>query len=701
MSHHESLVSIHPRVWFQRLLIMALLVLVASCSVAETVSLLDGRCRVPVPDGWRVENTYGDSGVVLRPPDPRAWPVEVAAWPAPEGAEESPAAAADAHEAMLRREHPYARTSVEDFATSDGISGLLVTGEITVRHENTIASVFCVFAYGGRYFVVGTFALPGSEEQAIERSLRPVASQLQINNTASNHNTAGDQKPPQETPETDTPGGRDDAPELPPLTGGDSDAPTVGETVPPITPNYNDTAASPLPERPSAEGLLGMSAEGLRVRAPAEWTIEASGGQWTVHPKGMERSTLGILIWPLKALRADMTPSEIARKAFNHWKPTAEYDLDVRQNGQSEAIISGTGIGPSGPLSVLGNCVVSDDHALLTALYVSPDRSETDWPMLAEMLSSARIEKVAFTEPAYAPETYEWALPGVPEVTFHVPEGWKIRGSLDTGGGINSISVEAVSSGSPRSYVTCMQPVLPLFKGLSQLLIGLGHREGDRYQSAGGRTYTLLSPLEPQQFITHYWNTKSRISLRAPEVVEAHDSSLGRGLITSPDAEGVEMILRGDSSMGPRRHHYIAATGTVRTDDTMTWQAAVIEAAGPSGNDAEALAAARTIIGSAEIETTGTSEQIAARILLRRAKNAVSVFPQLSESPIPGLVSVMSHTSAEGTSEWEPPAAWDDIWRQIAAAHAEDNSAEDLLPELMLFTARGRNTATDSRHEKE
>ncbi|MFO7946510.1 MAG: hypothetical protein R6V19_06840 [Armatimonadota bacterium] len=697
MSHRESRARIHNKIRLQRLLIMTLLVLLASCSAAETVSLLKGRCEVPLPDGWRVESTYGDSGAVLMPPDPRAWPVEVAVWPAPEGAEESPEAAADAHEAMLRREHPYARTDLAEFATSSGISGLLVTGEITVEHEKAVASVFCVFAHAGRYYVVGTFALAGHEEQVTERYLRPVASQLQINNasTRDEPNETEDEKPLPEAFETDTPVEGTDA-----LEAGDpgadvGEAPAVGETVSPITPMYDSTAASPLPEHASAENLFDMSADGIRLRGPAEWTIEASNGRWTVHPEGMEKNTLGILVWPLEALRSDMTGSEIARKALKHWELTAGYDLNVRPNGQSEAIISGTGLSPGGPLLVLGNCTVHDDHALVTAMYVSPDRSATDWPMLAEMLSSVQVEAITFKEPRYAPETYEWSLPGVPEVTFHVPEGWKIRGSLDTGSGVNSISIEAVSSSSPRSYITYMQPVLPLFKGLSQLLIGLGYSEGDRYQAADGGTYTLLSRSDPEQFIAGYWNRKSRISLMAPEVVEAHDSTLARDLITSADAEGVQMILQGDSSVGPRHHHYMAATGTASTGDTMTWQAAVIEAAGPSDNQAEALAAARTIVGNAEIQTSGTSEQIAAGILLRRAKRAVSVFPELSEPPIPGLASVLAHENTEGTSRWEPAAGRADIWQQIAAAHAGSNSAENLLPELTLLTDRTEHS--DSR----
>ncbi len=662
--------------------------LLTSWSAAEIVSLVDGRCRVPVPDGWRVQSTYGESGVVLRPPDPRAWPVELAAWPAPEGAEESPEAAAAAHEAMLRREHPYARRDAADFATSEGIPGLLVTGEITVRHEKTVASVFCVFAHAGRYYVVGTFALPGREQQAIERYLRPVASQMEINNASSNDNAPENEKPPPEPAEKDAQASENEVPGPEGAPNDVGESPAVGETVPPITPNYNDTAASPLPEHSAAESLFGMSAGGLRLRGPTEWAIDASDGRWTVHPEGMEKNALGILIWPLETLRSDMPASEIARKALKHWEPTAEYDLDVRPNGQAEAIISGTGLSPSGPLSVLGNCVVRDDHALLTAMYVSPDRSATDWPMLAEMLSSVQVEAVTFTQPTYAPETYQWTLPDVPEVTFHVPEGWRIRGSLDTDGPVSSISMEAVSPGSPRSYVTYMQPVLPLFKGLSQLLIGLGYSKGDRYQSAAGRTYTLLSPMDPEEFVTQFWNRKSRISLKAPEVVQSHESSLARGLITSSDADGVEMILQGDSSLGPRRHHYLAATGAVRTGDTMTWQAAVIEAAGPSDNSIEALAAARTIIGQAEIQTTGTSEQIAATILLRRAQRAVSVFPQLNEPPIAGLASVLDHRSSEGTSQWAPPAGWGDIWQQVATAHAGANSAEDFLPELNLFTAQ-------------
>lgn len=669
---------------------------------AAPVTLLAGRCEVTVPEGWHVEAKYADTGVVIQPPDPRAWPVEIAAWAAPDGAEQSAEAAAAAHEAVLRRQYPYTRTSSEPLTGGDRLAGVLVTGRIATGGGQEVASLFAAFSRAGRYYVVGTFAVPDHADRTIERHLRPVLGGLQIRQSPLQQQQNGDETT--EEIASEKPGATPDAPAVPPQvpetpqqsqTETPEESAAIGGTEAPVGPEY-DTEPATVPSQSAPDvPLFELTDAPLSVRAPADWTIEAANGRWTVHPEGMEQTALGVLIWPLAVSGSHRDAGYIAREALKHWSPTAGYDLQIRAEGSSAVIISGVGLGPGGPLRVLGFCRVAGDRALLSAMYVASRRSAKDWPTLTRILASIRVDSFDFAEPHYAPPTHDWTLPGAPEVTLQVPEGYRIRGELDCDGPVDALTIETVDPGPDRMYITVHQPVVPLFKGLSQLLVGLGYDAGDRYRSeATGQQYTLLSRMDPEEFILEYSNAESRISLRTPEIIASEKTRAARRLLTSADASGRHVVVEGDSRLGRRRHHYLVATGGINTGDASTWQAAVIEAAAPVKKEHHILAAARILLESADIDPTGSARQIAAANLLRRAAEAVADFPRFGPPPMKGLFSPLSHTDNGAEWTWRPPERSTATWEDLVDSLIYNRDITGIIPEVELMQTPPEGTAT-------
>jgi len=654
--------------------LLAGLVFLSAAAHADEVSLLDGRCTLTVPAGWRVDNNYGDAGLVLYPPDPRAWPVELAIWAVPEGAAETAKAAALAHEAAIRRDYPYTRRESTEFRTTGDLQGQQVTGEVEAAGNQKVNCVFVAFAAAGRYYVLGTFSFPQQLDMTVSRYLAPVARDLRIN--------ARVPKPePKPLPEPVPAPEPIPAPQPAPVVN--SQQPIVGPPLPVVRPTY-DTDITPATPAAGGKDLYLISARQLQLKAPGDYKVELLDGKWLVHPEGMESTAIGLLVWPLVCRDDAPTAAQTARTALQHWSVSAGRNFDLRPQGDGSAVIfSGTGSSASGQLRVLGTCTVAGDSALLTALYVVPDRAPRDWPMLVEMLGTVEVDPLPLQTVLRAPTTCKWQAPDTPGFSLPVPEGWLVRGGIVKHYDVWAISVEVLDPGPRRRYISWKQPLVPLFRELTSLLEGLGYKETDRYVSnVGGQPYTVLSHLTPVKFLEDYWSRETRVAITDAHVIEQSQPDQLKYLVNATDVEAIQAVVEGTSVLGPRRNHYLLAIGGAQYTGIHNWQAAVLEASGPADDPGTALAALRAMVEGAAISPTDGFVDPQVQDMVLKAKQAVTALPTIATAAMPGLDSALTLLSDDGTRNWQSPAGSDRMWKLVMDAHAQGRQPQDILPEL-------------------
>lgn len=655
-------------------LLLIAFVACCQCASAETLSLLGGRCSVEVPQGWRADQNYGDAGAALYPPDPRAWPVEVVLWAIPAGAPETPRAAAMAHEAVLARLYPYTRGDATDLQRADGTRALQVTGRVQPPGQAIINSVFEACAGAGYYCVVGTFCLPEQLDRVLAGSLQPVAAGVRLlappgpsttppplqptvtpgdgNHTGGNGVDPGSSMPPTPVTASVTP--------LP-----DVGPPAVGPTTPVVTPQADTGPSTPAP----STGLIPLAAAGIRLDAPLDYAVEAAGEWWLIRPRGAQRHSAGLLVWPLVVEEGSRSPEEIAREALRRWPVSAGLSFDIESTADGGAVFSSTDQSTIGNLHIIGTCTTAGDSAIITALYVARDLARKTGPVLVRMLASLDIDPLVFGRAAADEQTELWVVPKHPEVSVPIPKGWRARGSITKRIGYWAISIEAIDPGPERRYVAWQQPIVPLFRELTTLLEGIGYKEFDQYTTdAGGEAYTLYRRPTPQSFLLEYWSRNARVNLDDPEITQQAQPPELSGLVAVERADTLLATVRGGSMLGARENAYALALGRADHAGVHNWQAAVLEAGGPAG-DTRAVSALRAMLQGVQVQQgSGIDDGLNALIDAARTAATLLVVP---ETPADGgLRSVLPLCSADGQRRWQsPPAAqW---WRSAAAGRGD------------------------------
>ena len=660
------------------LLLAALLAVAGSCAAAETLSLLDGRCTIEVPEGWRAEQSYGDAGAALHPPDPRVWPIEIVLWPIPKGAPETPRAAAMAHEAAVARLYPYTRSAATEMQRADGTRALQVVGLVQPPDQDIVSSVFQAFAGAGYYCVVGTFCLPDQVDRTLAVSLAPVAGGVRLaaqpgpattpapihpivtplddNGTGGGNNS----KPPGATgPTTPT------TPVTPP---GDVAPPSVGPATPVVTPQADTGPTTPTPA-PGAS-LVPLAADGIKLDAPLDYAVETAGEWWLVRPRGAQRHSAGLLVWPMVVENPTWSPAQVAEEALRRWPSSAGVDFDIRpMDDGGGAFFASTEQSAARNLHIVGTLSVVGDDALLTALYVARDLAPDTGPMLRQMLASLVVDPMGFGRPVVDEETELWQVPKRPEVSVPIPKGWRARGAITKRLGYWAISLEAIDPGPERRYVSWQQPIVPLFRELTTLLEGIGYKEFDQYASdAGGESYTLYRRPTPQSFLLGYWNPETRLSLENPQIVEQTQPPELSHLISADRADTLLATVRGGSMLGVRENVCAIALGKADVAGIHNWQAAVLEAGGPAG-DTRALQALRTMLGGLRVEGAPDGLDDGFHSLVAGAKRAAELLPVPEAPAATDLQSVLPLRGADGARRWQSPSVAD-WWRSPAAAAA-------------------------------
>jgi hypothetical protein len=698
-AHHESVSLMKPISAFALICVLLLTAWCVTCPswADQSVTLLQGACTITVPDGWQSTDTVGDEGAVLQPPDPRTWPVEVMLWPIPEGGAQTAGAAAAAHEAVIRRVYPYTRRDSSAFTADGGKRGMQVVGEVETASGRAVTCLFIAFADASHYCVIGTFSLPDRADATMADYLQPVAHSLRLGDE-------GREAPPIARPTvTDPPPAVVSPSHQPPVQprydptavvspadphsapmqvlGDDSlqlgDAgretpptalPTVTEPPPavvssshqsPVQPHHDPTAVVSTPD-PHSVPLQLLGDDFLRLHAPAGWQLERSDGRWIVRPSGVQSHAMGVLIWPLVCDESDTTAADVARAALDQWQPSRGQSFQFRSGGEDATVsFTGTITAPAGSLQLVGACTTDHQSALLTAMYLPTDHAEADRVKMLQMLIGTRIEPLQFTRPRPEGEYYRWRPPGLPEFSVPIPQGWMARGQVERKHDRWAVSIEATDFSPGRRYISWKQPLSPLFRQLSDLLVSMGYRSADHYSPQPGQPYyTLLArPQSPEQFIQEYWNRHTQLSLTDAVIVRSDSPPELADLLPTDDAQSVYAIVEGASVLGPRHNHYLISIGSTPEEGLHVWQAVVLEAAGLAEDRLSSVQALEQMVAGAAFDD-GYTPDPALEEMVRAARQAVGALP-VHSGRSSGLVSVYSPLSllnADGAERWQPPA---------------------------------------------
>ncbi len=594
---------------------------------------------VSAPPGWVLEPVQ-NTGARLVAPDADLV-VEVVTWKAlrpPATAEK----AAAQHEALLGHAFDYRRRSEEALVTDQGADYLLVVGAARAGPLEK-ASVFAAYAFGDAYYVLGTFCEPDEVRKLRASLLDEMARSLRAGPPAVI-------QPPQVVEDTETVEPAQDRP------------PTDLQVEPegrPVLPGPEEQAA------PWAEHTHQL---GFSVSLPADWRVALTQGRILVGPDPVEPLKHGVVIWPVTGKQA---AAEDALSAFLAELPLPGPALTKLFENHDPRGVAVLGAMTGDGLRLLASYASNDGDGLLVVAMAPAEEFERERGRLARVASSFRPGR--------------WMVPvqtgGGEEVTgeagllrWRLPPGWQSRGGVEGRGGEAAITIDAVLPGPKRLRVAWHQPLLPGFRKLSALLDSLGWREGDIYGgdelSAGMLVYKRRSP---QEFVDDYLLPRHPRSLTDVTTNSEGNNPAVAGLLRGAGAQGAAVLVRGDSTIGPRERLYIVATASMPAPLQETcWQAAELRAEAGEGALREAVAALTVAVESAHVTEQARDARLAdpLRALLLSAQRSLEAVPadlRPASAQEPKTSVLEGPTTAAGRS-WALPGAVLDFWREQATA---------------------------------
>ncbi|NPV45848.1 MAG: hypothetical protein HPY69_02720 [Armatimonadetes bacterium] len=678
-----------------------------------------GGLRLAVPPGWEAL-AAGDKGVVLRPLAGAAWPIEVVAWPVPPGGEASPAAAAAAQETALCRLAPYARSGQEAFTALDGRQGLLITGQVRDPDGQLLDSVFVAYASTQRFAVVGTFGPAGTARELVGGDFGVVARSLSFDSSPApparttplpvlptpaplGHPPAttpplpaaqsdglpilppASSNDPLPTPEPGALAGvRSPSPNPPPPPAASDQAP-VATTSPASLPAGQDVSATPsaLPGRLRTY----VSPTGYRLDIPGDWQVRLVVGRLEAvagDTGGAAVPRTAAFFWPWMRLGADQDPLLVARHILRGWDLVggAADGLAARRTGEI-AVLAGT-VGRGDEVRrLVACCSVASDCALLSGFICEPQGFVEQAPLLVQILASFSGGPWWAGASAVAPRGREtWVDPDQQALQVPAPPGWKLRGKLQAAHGLAVLNLEGLSA-DQSLRVGWYQPVLPLYRELTQVLANLGWREGDRYQEAGETAPLRVMPrLTPKEYLTRVWLAAGPRAMQQPQLDMVQASQEVAAMVA--EGEGLVVWAR-DAAPAGRQRLCLVATGLPPGQNSAgIWQASVMECEAPEGQLAQAVEVLRSMVEGAE-QLPGGDAQVpldSLAELLRTARAALmglgAVVP-----PAEGAVPVLARLRKAGQgSPWVMPALALEPWQRARMQLQSLHPVGAALPEL-------------------
>lgn len=230
--------------------------------------------------------------------------------------------------------------------------------------------------------------------------------------------------------------------------------------------------------------------------------------------------------------------------------------------------------------------------------------------------------------PASSGPTVGWVSDDQGLLRVKVPVGWKVSVSVTTGPALPALCVHGVHSKDPSLRFAWVQPSLPRYRDLSQLLVAMGYREWQAYKdAASGEVLVVAKRRGARRLLEDVVLPGSDGGLHTWQILDAQPSAAAAGLAGGGD--GVVAHVTGLSEHGAVEGWYSVATGTPAGQSAQTWVGAWLAAVGPKGERRALEALVQAVAGASVVHSQASDEL---RSLVAAAQAAVR---DLSRSAAP------------------------------------------------------------------
>jgi len=267
--------------------------------------------------------------------------------------------------------------------------------------------------------------------------------------------------------------------------------------------------------------------------------------------------------------------------------------------------------------------------AVGASVAASPTRPEAGALPAGTRVASSKTEmrgEPLVATPASSGPTVGWTCDEKGLLRVKVPAGWKVSVKLTVGPGQPAIAVQGVHAQDPTLRFAWVQPSLPRYRDLSQLLVAMGYREWQAYKdAASGEVLTVAKRRGARRLLEDVVLPGSDGGLHTWQILDAQPSAVAGGLAGGTD--GVVAHVIGMGEHGSVEGWYSVAAGTLPGQSAQTWVGAWLAAVGPQGDRRalEALVQAVTGVSTEqtqvgeELQSMVTAAQLAVRDLSRSA----------------------------------------------------------------------------------
>ncbi|MCX7600139.1 MAG: hypothetical protein N2512_14925 [Armatimonadetes bacterium] len=213
--------------------------------------------------------------------------------------------------------------------------------------------------------------------------------------------------------------------------------------------------------------------------------------------------------------------------------------------------------------------------------------------------------------------TAGWVTDETGLLRVRVPLGWKVSVKVTGGPGLPAVAVYGSHAQEPNLRFAWVQPSMPRYRDLSQLLVALGYREWERYRdTASGEQLVVAKRRGARRFLEDVVLPDSYGGLHTWQILDAQPSSTAAGMVGSGEGLVAHVMAAGDR--GTVEGWYSVATGTPPGQSAQTWVGAWLVALGPPG-DRRPLEALVQAVAGAEATGPQAGQEIRGMVLAAQA----------------------------------------------------------------------------------
>lgn len=227
------------------------------------------------------------------------------------------------------------------------------------------------------------------------------------------------------------------------------------------------------------------------------------------------------------------------------------------------------------------------------------------------------LDKPLGETPASSGPTAGWAADESGLLRVRVPLGWRVSVKVTDSSGVPAIAVYGSHAQEPNLRFAWLQPSMPRYRDLTQLLTAMGYREWEWYRdTASGEQLIVAKRRGARRFLEDVVLPDRYGGLHTWQILDAQPSATAAGLSGSGEGLVAHVMALGDR--GAVEGWYSVATGTPSGQSAQTWVGAWLAALGPPGDRRPLEALVHTVAGA---EATGSQagQQLWSMVLAAQA----------------------------------------------------------------------------------